>query len=810
MTEDNNKTTASSISAKALATFEAALEQPSDLQEDYIRRQCGDDDVLYKEVMRLFELDSKNANLIKTGNALLDKEDDKNILETVGSYKITSLIGKGGMGAVYLGERFKDDFEHKVAIKIIRTGILSEKLIERFNHERQILAKFSHAHIARLFDGGTTDDGSPYIIMEYIDGKPITKWAEVQQLPLQDRIHLLQKACHAVAYAHQNLIVHRDITPSNILINNEGQVKLIDFGIAKPVDENIDQIPQQSSLNSLSFTPGYAAPERINSGMANTLSDVFSLGKLLEELCHGAKASINSELKAIIKKATSENPKDRYQSVDFLNADLNNYKEGKSVEAMNGSQFYHFKKFVNRQKFPLAAIGFVFFASIATSFVMFSLYSEAKTQRQRAEARFEDARALSHKILTQSYDSFVNIKGTLEARKKLADILREYVDQLASDPYAPENIQFDVGTSYMRLSDIYGGIGLPNLGDGETSHALLQKAVEKLQHVSDLQPDNGEILSELMTAKRFIVHSYLSYGKNAELALKTNDEVLGQTQWGGKQDWPQARKIRRTFWSARTDRIRVLLIENRQEEALELTRKWQKEFTPEVENSIDNPERIKAFLALREGEILKRSGRADQAIEPLKTALSVYQKLSAENPDSFNMAFVASGLLNEIAGIYTKGDDGENALKYAYLTVKTSEDLLKFENNDRNSQSHVAQSLLQVGQAETRFGDWDKGVAAIMRAISIHKDVITNSKDNDQSLNNLLFAYINLAQAHLIKENFPQACDALVLTHNAMNDAREFNLLRKFNEDTISQRIQSALQSAPPCQGIPILQEYKN
>ena len=243
----------------AVALFAEALDQPSDTRIEWVSGQTPDNPALRARVLKLLEADGSANMSLKTGGASADAA-ELPLPERIGAYRITGLIGQGGMGAVYEGERDVGDFTHRAAIKVIRPGVLSETLIGRFRRERQILADLSHASIARLLDGGELEDGSPYIIMEFIDGQPITVWADEQALGITARLALFSDTCGAVRHAHQNLIVHRDITPSNVLVTHDGVVKLIDFGIAKPNDISGATEPGSSSLASLSFTPGFAAP----------------------------------------------------------------------------------------------------------------------------------------------------------------------------------------------------------------------------------------------------------------------------------------------------------------------------------------------------------------------------------------------------------------------------------------------------------------------------------------------------------------------------------------------------------------------
>ncbi len=285
-----------------------------------------------------------------TDNNSLDSHSE--VPERIGAYRITRLIGEGGMGAVFEGVRDEGDFDLRVAIKVIKPGSISDTLIGRFERERQVLAGLNHFGIARLFDGGQLDDGSPYIVMEYIDGAPITRWCEEQQLNLTSRLVLFQDVCLALRHAHQNLIIHYDITPSNVMVNKEGVVKIIDFGIAKPQsNDELDPTGKVSTLESGTFTPGFAAPERAIGAAPTVLSDVYSLGKLLEVMLKGS--DVNADLNAILTRATELAPEDRYASVDALNSEVSALLENRPVIARNGGALYQAKKFVSR--FPLAA-----------------------------------------------------------------------------------------------------------------------------------------------------------------------------------------------------------------------------------------------------------------------------------------------------------------------------------------------------------------------------------------------------------------------------------------------------------------------
>src|SRR5690606_16297022 len=213
------------------------------------------------------------------------------------------------------------------------------------------LAQLRHPNIAQLFDGGSTEDGSPYIIMEYVEGRPLLAWAEEAQATREQRIDMLLQACAAVSFAHANLIVHRDITPSNVMVTNNGVAKLIDFGIARPAgadEETPKPASGSGSLHTLSLTPGFAAPERMTGAEPTTAADTYSPGKPAERMLEDQSA--NAEFAAIVARATAHAPEDRYPSVDLLAADIKAWRDGYPVTAAGGGRGYAFRKFLGRHR----------------------------------------------------------------------------------------------------------------------------------------------------------------------------------------------------------------------------------------------------------------------------------------------------------------------------------------------------------------------------------------------------------------------------------------------------------------------------
>ncbi len=268
--------------------FEQALEQPEDRREAFLRQACEEDDAMYREVASLIAED-RTANALLDGVALdlmdLDQEFTMAGRE-IGSYRILRRIGTGGMGAVYLAERSDGAFEQRVALKLIKRGMDSEQILRRFQSERMLLARLQHPHIARLLDAGIADGGQPYFVMEYVEGEPIDVYCDRLRLNVDRRLDLFHDVCKAVLYAHANMVVHRDLKPENILVTADGQVKLLDFGIAKALEDDAEAITQTGLVV---MTPEYASPEQVRGEPVTTATDIYSLGVVLYELLSGLR-----------------------------------------------------------------------------------------------------------------------------------------------------------------------------------------------------------------------------------------------------------------------------------------------------------------------------------------------------------------------------------------------------------------------------------------------------------------------------------------------------------------------------------------
>ncbi|MGB3627527.1 MAG: protein kinase [Henriciella sp.] len=489
------------LEQRALQALDLAFEQPSADRLAWVQAQYADDPALLSRVLSLLDSDTSSQRDLRTGGAR-DILEYEAIPERAGGYRIDGLIGRGGMGAVYLANRDAGDFDHRVAVKVIRPGVLGPQLVSRFENERRILAKLNHEGIARLFDGGQLEDGSPYIIMEYVDGVPITEWVDQKGLGLDARLGLFMRVCEAIGHAHQNLIVHRDITPSNVLVNKDGAVKVIDFGIAKPhsdAEPSGETAGSSKSLASLSFTPGFAAPERSRGAAANTLSDVYSLGKLLDAMLDGM--DLPGDLASIIQKATRPDPAARYATVSALSDDVQNYLNHYAVGAHSGGRTYRVRKYLRRHR-AFAAFGTIFVLGLVGAFSLTLVqYQRAEAERLEADQRFAEAREMANFMLFDLFDQLQPIAGNTEPLKNLTTRARSYLDALSKSSRTDRSLEIDTIKAYHRLANIEGNPISANLGRRDISRALLDQTEDRLMRLYAQYPGDARVLRELASLK---------------------------------------------------------------------------------------------------------------------------------------------------------------------------------------------------------------------------------------------------------------------------------------------------------------------
>jgi tetratricopeptide (TPR) repeat protein len=492
------------------AIFHEALAVPDEAREDLIETQCNGDCALAAEVRSLLEACKAEEQLTASRRLGPDSGPDyPPARKRVGPYELDRLLGRGGMGAVYLAHRADGQFEQKVAIKLIDLPLATDLFRERFRQERQILAELQHPYIARLLDGGVTAEGDLYLVMEYVDGVPIHRFCEKQRLSVPHRIALFMRACEAVQFAHQNFVVHRDLKPDNILVAEDSTPRLLDFGTAKLVSPSLPGPASKLTREGyLSFTPQYASPEQVLGNPITTASDTYSLGvllyllltgtlpyelkelttaEMLRVICEepprkpaeaaGSHQRLDADLEAILLKALRKEPQERYITAEQLASDLRAYLEGLPVAARRGTLRYRAGKFIRRRRFSVAAAALLAATLVAGVAGVLWQARVANEERRKAEARSADLRQLSNSLLSELDEAIKQLPGSTGAQKLLVTRVLEHLDRMARDAQGDRQTQLDLIDAYTRLGNIQGNAYDQNLGDPAGAFVSLDKAL---------------------------------------------------------------------------------------------------------------------------------------------------------------------------------------------------------------------------------------------------------------------------------------------------------------------------------------------
>lgn len=437
---------------RALDLFEAALGW-DEAERD--RRLTAEPPEVAQAVRRLLGSEERAAAMLPTRPAEPVSLTEAPPPERIGPYRLTGLIGAGGMGAVYAGERDDGLFEQSVAVKLMRPGLFTAAAMEQFTRERRLLARLRHPGIARLYDGGQDDAGRAYIVMERVAGRPLTEWADAQRLDLRGRVALMLPVCDGVRHAHQALVVHADIKPDNILVEADGQPKLLDFGLARGFDE---------AASGGGLTDHYASPQRRAGEPPTPADDVYALGVVLADLVQdcarsdrrGAQAG---ELVAVIAKARAADPAERYVSVEALAADLRRWLERRPVAARPASRRRAATLLVARRPWATAASAAAVLGIVVALVTTTTLYLQAERERAEAERRFADARGMARYMLFDLFEGLNRTPGTLPIRQELAATSRGYLERLSASPKAPAEVKAEAALGYLRLAHVLGQMG---------------------------------------------------------------------------------------------------------------------------------------------------------------------------------------------------------------------------------------------------------------------------------------------------------------------------------------------------------------
>jgi tetratricopeptide (TPR) repeat protein/tRNA A-37 threonylcarbamoyl transferase component Bud32 len=754
-----------------------ALGKPVSERAAFLEQACAGDPELRSEVASLLSSAEEAGDFLEVPPEPAtagDNGEEEPPRGRIGPYRVDRLLGRGGMGHVYLAVRADEQYRKRVAIKVVKRGTDTDFVLRRFRQERQILAGLDHPNIARLLDGGNTDDGLPYFVMEYVEGEPITTFCERCALSIPERLALFRTVCGAVQFAHQNLVVHRDLKPGNILVTANGVPKLLDFGIAKLL--NPELAPQAIDMTVAGvrlFTPDYASPEQIQGERITTASDVYSLGVLLYELLTGQRpyrvksrtpeeigkqvveaepekpslavtrplggdgASgvsqaftepqklrrlLSGDLDTIVLKAMRKEPHRRYASVEQLSEDLRRHLEGLPVTARKDTVGYRAEKFLRRHKAGAAA-GVLVLLSLLVGIAATSWEARiAWRERQRAERRLKDVRQLTNSFLFEFHNAIANLAGSTPARELLVRRALEYLGTLANEAGKDPSLKRELAEAYEKLGQIQGGTSA-NLGDTAGSIASYRAALDIREESLAADPGNLGDLDALAGCLETLAGILGRAGgedesfRLAQRALAVRDRLV-------KAD-PKSRAFRSGLARAHFFLSNQLFALNRAREQIAEMEKAREIYEAlAVEDPKDlNTRRSVALTHKYLASARFSPEKAEPALEGYRKSEAIERELVAADPTN---ALYKQDLSHSYAGIgealFALRRVAEGAESYR-KAIALRKELANADPRNAGIREALARGYLLLGRQHALYGDPRAALESIRQAIPIFEDL---------------------------------------------------------------------------------------
>jgi len=816
------------------AVFQDVFELAPAAQQAALQAACGGDVELRAAVERLLRhghgegpLDAPplvDGERYPETDARLDDEEDEAPPARIGPYRVLRALGQGGMGTVYLAERDEPGLRKTVAVKVVRRGMDTEFVVRRFRNERQILAALEHPGIARLYDGGTTDDGLPYFVMEYVDGEDLLAYCDARGLPIASRLQLFRRVLGAVQYAHQGLVVHRDLKPSNILVTAEGHPKLLDFGIAKLLGHrrSDEGALEETAAAVRLMTLDYASPEQVRGERVTTASDVYSLGVVLYELLSGhrpyrihgrgaleleravfreepdppsaaaarvedvpargageartitpadvsarrgvaprkLRRLLRGDLDTVVLRALRKHPAERYETAAELAEDLRRHLEGFPVRAQPERRGYRAAKFVRRHRVGVAAAAAVVLSLLTGFAVAVRQARVAEAERRRAEARFEDVRRLANSVIYEFHDAIGNLPGATAARRLLVTRALEYLDRLADEARDDLELKRDLADAYRRLGQVQGGLGA-NLGDTKGALESYGKALAIRQALASRKPLEPQDALGLALV---------------EVDLGTLQRTMGQL--GAAEQSLQSAAARlealKAAGTLHDDQLaRLAALYQRLAEAAQFQGKgeaafrWAQKAVEEAEAATGGrpPDAtLRPVLAAayhQLAEALADHGRVPEALARSRQARALLEATLREDPlDAYHTRILLFVLNGEGNSLAALGDTS-GAIDVRKRALQVAEEAWQRDPQDRWSRIGVAVAARAMGTALLQARDARGSAPHFRKALRICGDALSEDPRNAYARLEAASAEWGLARALISQGALPEGCALL-------------------------------------------------
>lgn len=765
--------------------MKCVLERAVDLnpadRSSYLDEACASDAELRSEVESLLQSHDRAGTgfLHRPAVDLVSAPASGKISSRVGTragvYEIVEEIARGGMGEVYRARRWDGIYEKEVAIKLVRIGLDTSFVLEHFRHERQILASLDHPYIARLLDGGTTEEGIPYLVMELIAGTPIDEYCDAHRLSITHRLQLFRQVCSAVQYAHQRLVIHRDIKPSNILVTANGDPKLLDFGIAKILDPSAER----EATIVRPMTPEYASPEQIRGEPITTATDVYSLGVVLYRMLTGAspysaetrslhelsrvicetdparpstvvlqtqsptsdnppgqvtpeklsqmresspaklKRRLTGDLDNIALKALRKEPQRRYASVEQFAEDIRRHLEGLPVNARKDSWPYRAGKFVRRHKVGMLATATVALALITGMALTIREARIAQANRKRAEQRFNDVRRLANSLIFELHDSIKDLPGSTPARKLLVTRALEYLDSLSKEAKGDASLQRELATAYERIADVQGQPRQANLGDVAGAMTSYSKAMAIRESLVAADPRNAAVLRELtVNYSRLCDLTWTTGDLKGAMEIAHKEIATAEAAYQVDPKDPDNRLLLATF---RMDYgYKQATIGNDSKGGLQ-TLQQGSELLEQISSEKPNDLFVRRALGLsysRTAEVVADAGNVEQAFALYRKSIAIKQGLLDTDPNNTDYRRMLAYDQFTVGKLLGRTDLKES-LNYARMALTSFDKLAQDDPANMQYAQDRGRVLGQIGQVQTRTKDFSEAETSLRQSLDL-------------------------------------------------------------------------------------------
>jgi serine/threonine protein kinase len=758
--------------------LEECLERPPSERVGFLEDTCADPTIRAEVVSLLAAHEDATDFLEEAGPAqghfLSAFHSSALAGHRIGAYRLVEEVGRGGMGTVYRAVRDDDEFQMVVAIKIVSRGMDTDMVLRRFRTERQILASLDHSNIARILDGGSTPSGLPYFVMEYVDGLPLTRYCDERRLTVTERLRLFRKVCDAVAYAHRNYVIHRDLKPGNILVTSDGTPKLLDFGIAKIV-KGADDDP--TVTGAAMATPAYASPEQIRGGAIGLGSDIYSLGVILYELLTGhrpyrlpmrdseelarvicerepTRAStvvairekveegegttvtvdpgeisdcrrttidalrrhLRGDLDTVVSVALRKEPHRRYSSVEQFSDDLGRYLDGRPIAARKDTASYRLTKFASRHPAGLAL-------AVAAVVLLCALSAYASWEARRLSRRMAEDHQLASTFLVEVHDAIARLPGATPAREKLLRKSLDYLNGLTRDAGEDPALHRALATAYEKFAELQAGT--LGAGLGKSYDAL--ETVRKAQLIREmLAKDPRDLKAQLELSNNYLLTAFLvGRAASADERLQYDQKALAIAERLYGLD-PKNPDYQDLLARSHTSFAYALMFYDRWEESRKHFRRALTLRTNTLSFAKDSvkAQRDLARIHYRLGAGYAQAGQSGEAIGYLRQALAIQRPISTANPNDEAITSETAASCHFL-GVALRGEGNtREALEAFNEAITIREQSLSRDPQNARSRSLVAGNYAERGTTYFDAGQTTQALRDLHRAVEYQTALI--------------------------------------------------------------------------------------